>query len=248
MKIDKELCVNCEACLPYCSYGGLIAKDGSVELDLGRCVECHVCGRAQVCPTGALQADELSWPRIVRTMFSDPFGKHPSTQHMGRGTEEVKTNDVTNLVTYGNVGIAVEPGRPGVSASLRDVEKITMALAPAGVTFAPNTPITNLMQDKSTGKLREDILGERVLSAIVECTAPRSKIPEIVEVLKRVSREVDTVFSVAMFLAGGPEGDFPSLEYFQSLGLEPSPWGKTNMGLGRATIARPSGAQGGEIR
>ncbi|NLA60496.1 MAG: 4Fe-4S dicluster domain-containing protein [Firmicutes bacterium] len=236
MKIDKTLCVDCGECLKVCSVGGLVRRDGAVLVDLEKCVECHACVRAGVCPTGALIADELEWPRIVRSMFSDPFGKHPSTKHMGRGTEEVKTNDVTNLVTPGYAGIAVEPGRPGVGAYLGDVEKITTALASVGVSFAPNTPITNLMQDKSSGKLREDILGERVLSAIVECTVPLEKLPAVVGALKEVSGKVDTVFTVAVFVAGGPKGDFPSLDYFRSLGLEPSPWGKVNMGLGRATL------------
>lgn len=246
MKLDKGLCVDCGSCIPYCPVGALTLENGAVTLDLDRCVECHVCVRAGVCPTGALAQDELAWPRIIRSLFSDPFGKHPSTQHMGRGTEEVKTNDVTNLVTYGNVGIAVEPGRPGVSASMRDVEKITMALAKVGVRFAPRTPVTSLMVDTTTGKLREDVLGERVLSAIVECVAPRDRIPEIAEALKRASEEVDTVFSVAMFMAGGPSGDFPSLDYFRSLGFDASPWGKTNLGLGRATIKTDKGTGGRE--
>lgn len=247
MKLDKDLCAGCGACVLYCPVGALSEQDGVVVLDLDKCVECHVCLRSEVCPTGALQQDELSWPRVIRSMFSDPFGKHPSTQHMGRGTEEVKTNDVTNLVTYGNVGIAIEPGRPGVSASMRDIEKITMVLAKVGVEFAPKTPITSLMTDKTTGKLRDDILGERVLSAIVECVAPREKIPEIAKALREVSKEVDTVFSVAIFMAGGPAGDFPTLDYFRALGFDVSPWGKTNLGLGRVTINQKA-RNGGQTR
>lgn len=245
MKLDKDLCVGCGSCVPYCPVGALSRRDGVVQLDPGRCVECHVCVRAAVCPTGALQQDELSWPRVIRSMFSDPFGKHPSTQHMGRGTEEVKTNDVTNLVTYGNVGIAVEPGRPGVSTSMRDVEKITMALAKAGVKFAPRTPVTSLMTDQKTGKLRDDILEERVLSAIVECVAPKDTLPQIARALREVSKEVDTVFSVAVFLPGGPAGDFPTPAYFGSLGLDATGWGKTNLGLGRATIGENTRTGGG---
>ncbi len=244
MRLDKGLCTDCGLCLVTCPVGALRDDGGTVILDLDRCVECHACFRSDRCPVGALEQDELAWPRAVRAMFSDPFGKHPSTQHMGRGTEEVKTNDVTNLVTPGTAGIAIEPGRPGVGASLRDLEKITRTLAPLGVTFAPKTPVTSLMTDPTTGALRPDILDERVLSAIVECTAPVELVPAIVRALREVAGSLDTVMSVAMFFAADrdvdPDADrdtdgLPTPAYFAGLGLEPSIWGKTNMGLGRAS-------------
>ena len=244
MKLDKDLCSDCGSCIVMCPVGALKDDGGTVVLDLDRCVECHVCIRADRCPTGALQQDEPAWPRAVRAMFSDPFGKHPSTQHMGRGTEEVKTNDVTNLVTPGMAGIAIEPGRPGVSAAMRDLDTITRTLAPLDVTFAPHTPVTALLVDQTTGALREDILDERVLSAIVECTCPIDKLPAVLEAIREVGPRLDSVASVAVFLAAGPEngaadpaaaaaGGLPTLEYLATLGLQPSIWGKTNVGLGR---------------
>ena len=51
-----------------------------------------------VCPTAAFEPDELAWPRVVRRAFSDPRVPHESTGVDGRGTEEVKTNDVTGRV------------------------------------------------------------------------------------------------------------------------------------------------------
>ena len=93
-------------------------------VDLDRCVECYTCYRGlstehlnptivrtvrkvfswmrlrfdpepDVCPTAAIEPQELQWPRIVRRAFSDPLVPHESTGIHGRGTEEVKTNDVT---------------------------------------------------------------------------------------------------------------------------------------------------------
>ena len=51
-----------------------------------------------VCPTAAFEPEELAWPRVVRRAFSDPRVPHESTGVEGRGTEEVKTNDVSGRV------------------------------------------------------------------------------------------------------------------------------------------------------
>ena len=71
-----------------------------------------------VCPTAAFEPDELAWPRVVRRAFSDPRVPHESTGVQGRGTEEVKTNDVSGRVKVGEVGFTIEFGRPGVGAAL----------------------------------------------------------------------------------------------------------------------------------
>jgi hypothetical protein len=52
----------------------------------------------------------------------------PGTGVGGRGTEEIKTNDVTGRIGEGEAGIVVELGRPGVGARIRDVERVAMAL------------------------------------------------------------------------------------------------------------------------
>src|SRR3990170_725198 len=164
---------------------------------LDECVECFTCHRGMskehlnpslvrtirgflkhlrirfdpepdVCPTAAIEPQELSWPRIVRRAFSDPLVPHESTGIHGRGTEEVKTNDVTFRVGEGEAGFTIEFGRPTVSTHFSDISRMTEALAKTGVEFEKNNPVTHLMPDPSTGKIREDILQERVLSAIVE--------------------------------------------------------------------------------
>ena len=76
-----------------------------------------------VCPTAAFEPDELTWPRVVRRAFSDPRVPHESTGVEGRGTEEVKTNDVTGRVGLGEVGFTIELGRPGVGVRFREIQE-----------------------------------------------------------------------------------------------------------------------------
>src|SRR3982074_2924027 len=98
--------------------------------------------------------DELQWPRVVRRAFSDPRVPHESTGVQGRGTEEVKTNDVSGRVKLGEAGFTIEFGRPGVGVWFHEIQKMTWALAKAGVSFEKKNPITSLMSDVSTGTLR----------------------------------------------------------------------------------------------
>lgn len=231
MLIDKDKCIDCGICKPYCPVQAIVGD--VVQIDRDRCVECNVCLRSGACPTDAFVRDKLEWPRILRNTFSDPLGKHESTQHMGRGTEEVKTNDVTNLVTPGTVGIAVEIGRPGVSGSFADLEKVTTALAKVGVNFAPKTPVTALMTDKATGRLQQDILNERVLSAIVEFTVEEERVGQVLDALAKAREEVATVFSIAAFYAGGSAQKYPDPQFFTSRGYPVSLAAKINLGLGR---------------
>jgi len=57
-------------------------------------------------------------------------------------------------------------GRPGVGTSFRDLQTVAMAIARLGVEFEPANPVAELMADQKTGKIREEVLNERVLSAI----------------------------------------------------------------------------------
>src|SRR5690606_27178386 len=106
--------------------------------------------------------------RLVRQVFSDPVVEHKSTGIKGRGTEEVKTNDVVPRVDIGEVGYTIEFGRPGVGVYFRDIQEMTRELATIGAKFEKNNPITHMMTDKTTGEIREDILNEKILSGIVE--------------------------------------------------------------------------------
>ena len=134
-----------------------------------------------VCPTAAFEPDELVWPRVIRRAFSDPRVPHESTGIEGRGTEEVKTNDISGRVQVGEVGFTIEFGRPGVGVWMREIQNMCTALAEIGVSFEKKNPITSLMSDVSKGQLREDVLGEKVLSAIVEIKAKIERTEEIIQ-------------------------------------------------------------------
>ena len=139
-------------------------KKKVLAIDLDRCVECGTCLRAGVCKVGAIQQQPLEWPRMLRAAFSNPLKPHGHTGLLGRGTEEVKTNEVTHRIVRGQVGVAVEMGRPGVGTSLRDIDRLTRAMARHGVEFEPRTPVTGMMADAVRGILKEEVLNERVLS------------------------------------------------------------------------------------
>ena len=236
MRVDQSKCTGCLKCVPYCPMGVItkVPDRRLVTIDEDECVECGVCYRVGVCAAGALYQPPLEWPRSLRADFSNPTTVHKATGIAGRGTEEMKTNDVTGRYGPGRVGMAAELGRPGIGARFYDVEKVAQAVAGLGVTFEPKNPVTVLMVDKSTGKLRDDVLNEKVLSAIVEFDADISQVPAIVARLNEVAREVNTVFSVGLISLVDRDGTVPVEKLdLASLGRPLSFNGKTNVGLGR---------------
>jgi ferredoxin len=186
-----------------------------------------------VCPTSAITPDELMWPRVVRRAFSDPIVTHESTGVHGRGTEEVKTNDVTNRVSLGEVGYVVEFGRPTVGVRFRDIEKMTLALAEMGIQFEPKNPVTHMMADRSTGKLRDDILNEKILSAIVEFKTPIESVPAVLRRVDEVSKTLETVVAVGVSTRCDDHGPSALDGVLAEEGISFAR-GKTNLGLGRA--------------
>ncbi|MBR4405220.1 MAG: hypothetical protein IKT30_02480, partial [Bacteroidaceae bacterium] len=238
MFIDSGKCVKCKKCIPYCPCSAIVEKDGLVSIDLELCVECGVCKTWAKCPRDAIYNLPLTGTRAFRQAFSDPFGKHENTaqKHMGRGTEEVKTNDVTGVVNnLEYVSLAVEMGRPSVSSTLADLEKISMAVAPFALGFEENNPVTSLIVDKKTGKLRDDVLGERIMSGIIEFTCPVSKLKDVLEMLEKVSHQVDTVFSLCLISrVDEAANEIPARTIINELGLNVDRTSaKTNLGLGR---------------
>ena len=188
-----------------------------------------------ICPTAAFVMEDLEWPRIVRRVFSDPLVEHTSTGIHGRGTEEVKTNDITHRVDVGEVGYVIEFGRPGVGVRFREIQVMTMALAGLGVTFEANNPITHLMIDQQKGTLKQDLLEEKILSAIVEIKTAITEVPRILETVSVFTRQIDTVVAVGVSTrcdeAGNDELLAPLLT---DLDYEVTR-AKTNMGLGKIT-------------
>jgi hypothetical protein len=129
--------------------------------------------------------------------------------------------------------MGIEFGRPSTGARFRDIEKVAMALAGLGVSFEPVNPVTFLMADKSTGKMRPEVLNEKILSGILECVFAREKAPDVLKTLRKVTREIDTVCSVEMMDLVEPDESVPMEKMLNELGIFYRINGKTNVGFGR---------------
>ncbi len=224
----------------YCPVEAIVstetktAKGKTVRtVDLDRCVECGNCLRVEVCPVNAITQQLLEWPRSVRSAFSNPQTEHKS-RDMGRGTEEMKTNEITHRFERGQVGVAIEMGRPLLGTSFRDVEKVTCAMARLGVEFETRNPLTSLIADTSTGMMKSEILDEKVLSTIVEFKVPEGRLAEILPVLKEVAGTLETVFSLGIINILPAEGLDPLPAKLERIGFPVRLNGKINLGLGRA--------------
>jgi len=112
-------------------------------------------------------------------------------------------------------------------------ERLQKFLAQAGVAFEKRNPITSLMSDVSTGTIREDILDEKVLSAIVEIKVVVDRAEEIIRLVWAVEKRLDTVVSIGAGVRCDAEGrETVVAPILERLGyhLERA---KTNIGLGR---------------
>ncbi len=231
--IDRDQCVECYACFNGLSQEHLNPTIVRAMRRVFSLMRLRFEPEPDVCPTAAFEPDELVWPRVVRRAFSDPSVPHESTGVEGRGTEEVKTNDVTGRVKVGEVGFTIEFGRPGVGVWFREIQQMCWALAKANVSFEKKNPITSLMQDVRTGTLREDILNEKVMSAIVEIKVPVERTEEVIRLVWKVEKELDTVVALGVATRCGEHGQETVVApILKGLGynLERA---KTNIGLGR---------------
>lgn len=237
--IHQDICVGCGRCHAYCPTAAIRYDGLKSRIDQEICYECGTCQRSAHCPVDAiaLSPGVFEYPRAVRKYFSDPVATHEATGIQGRGTEETKSNDVTHRCGPGEVGVAIEVGRPTIGMSLKDIQKITRALARAGIhKIEEHNPIQSMIADRATGDLKPELLGERVLSAIIELQVKWHQLGHILRTLKNVAREVDSVFCVDVFTVLRPGLEIPAevLESIRAEGFTWRPNAKINMGLGRA--------------
>jgi hypothetical protein len=234
-RINYDECVECGTCFRGMSQEHLNPTLVRTIRKVARIFRFRFDPEPDVCPTGAFVMEDLAWPRIARRVFSDPLVEHKSTGIAGRGTEEVKTNDVAQRVGIGEAGYVIEFGRPGTGVRFHEIQSMTMALAQIGAVFEPKNPITHLMTNRKTGELQQDLLAEKILSAIVEIKSALSEVERILDTVQEVSKRIDTVIAVGVSTRCDETGEDKLLgPLLHELGYT-FERAKTNMGLGRVT-------------
>jgi len=235
MYIDKILCKNCLDCLPVCPMGAIKLENKEVFIDYEECVECGVCTRMNICEQTAIkQVEEIPYPRVLRAVFSDPVQTHKSTGVQGRGTEEMKTNDVTNLFKPGNVGFSIEIGRPSLGAYLKDLDKVVRKVTAMGAEFAKDNPVVPLIADRHTGALKPEILGEKVISAIAEFTVQEDRaVAFINEMAQFLDNEIDAVATMSVISRADEKGLSTLMNTLNNSGIRYYPNGKVNIGMAK---------------
>jgi Pyruvate/2-oxoacid:ferredoxin oxidoreductase delta subunit len=238
MKVDKEKCIGCMTCHPYCTVGAifLVEWEGKKksEVNQAACVECGACFRSRVCPKDAIVMPELEWPRKLRAHFSNPYAGHLPVKKGAPPPPEAKMNEMTGRITEGMTVVWLEIGRPGVSASLRDVQEMCMALARIGVEFDPGSGVTALMADPTAGRFPKDILDERGLNIMVQFSTANQALSGILKALKEVSSRIDTVFSLGLSNRLDDRAAIPTSSIAEEAGFIVRPDTKTVVGLGRS--------------
>ncbi|MFX1592516.1 MAG: DUF362 domain-containing protein [Promethearchaeota archaeon] len=235
MKINEDLCNGCQQCIIICPTNAISLIENKAIIDKDLCVECYVCYRDAGCPVKAIRPEKLKWPRIIRNPFSSVVATHRLTGIPGRGTEEMKTNDITGRYKTGEIGVAIELGRPGVGTRLSNIELFTARLAEIGVTFEEESPITALLIDDK-GHLNEEVKKERVLSAIIEFIIPLDKFPEVLQIIRDIEKTIDTVFTVGIVSKIENNDTSSILDLINQQGFEVAPNAKVNIGLGKPVI------------
>jgi len=235
MRINDELCIGCAKCLKFCPMQAISILNKKAVINLDLCAECGVCFRLGICEKNAFCPEEsLPWPRSLRSIFSNPVTVFKETGCTGRGTEEMKTNDVTNRFKNSSIiGFAVDIGRPNVGCQIKDAQVITRVLAPLDVEFEKSNPLSYLMKDYKTGDILDEVLDERVVSCIVEFSVPIDKAPQVMDALMQVENSVDTVFSISVICRVDDDLSIPVIPILEQSGYRVKKSVKTNVGLGR---------------
>jgi hypothetical protein len=109
-----------------------------------------------------------------------------------------------------------------------------MALASMKVAFEDDNPLCSLMADRRTGRFKQEVLGERVLSVIIEFKIENKKLHEVLPAIREVADRIDTVFSLGLISRVESDGGIPVTPLARAAGFSVRPNMKVNVGLGRA--------------
>ena len=94
MLIDKDKCIGCKTCNPYCTVGAIsiVKWEGKKKSEINQmdCVECGACLRAEICPKDAIFQPELEYPRSIRAHFANPHAGHLPGLPSNKPSPEIK--------------------------------------------------------------------------------------------------------------------------------------------------------------
>lgn len=245
MIIDQDKCIGCGQCVLYCPANAISIANRKATIDQDACLGCGTCIRSRVvkCPGNAildLPSEQQTEGYKLRRYFSDPSTTHPQTGVPGRGTEEVKTNDVTGRVCRGELGICLELGRPVLGVSMRDVQIVTHELTKIGITFDQGNPLTWMMDNPKEGTFKSEYIDERVVSCIVEFTITFDRGAEVLRKCRELAEMIDTVFSLDAICCYDEDGTNPALSLFKEVDMPARINSKVNIGIGRPYVINRS--------
>jgi hypothetical protein len=95
------------------------------------------------------------------------------------------------------------------------------------------------MEDGKSGKFKADVKGEKVLSCILEFKIKEEHLMKVVDALRDVAGDVDTVFCVGCISRCREDGSIPVKPLLDEAGVFYRPNGKVNVGLGRPLFVEP---------
>jgi len=148
----------------------------------------------------------------------------------------MKTNDVTGRFKKGEVGFAIDIGRPLIGVTFAEVGRFIRTLNTVGVEWEKANPILYLLKDLEKGEFPEELKKVKIHSAVLEFKVPISRVRDVIEKLKYLAETTDTVFSLGVISRVEEDFTIPVINVLGELGLKVSPWAKTNVGLGRPLI------------